>query len=56
MKDYEQLYYDSQFEIRQLKIKISYLEDLLMGTKTNRKSILLQKYIIAEINNYKGKV
>ena len=28
-KDYEQMYYDSQYEIKQLKKKIKYLEDTI---------------------------
>ncbi|MBS1340500.1 MAG: hypothetical protein HP028_04900 [Clostridia bacterium] len=54
-KDYEQMYYDSQYEIKQLKKKIKYLEDTIyeMNLSRNKNNINLQAYIIKEISRYK---
>ena len=51
-KDYEQMYYDSQYEIKQLKKKIKYLEDTIyeMNLSRNKNNINLQAYIIKEIS------
>lgn len=39
MKDYEQLYYDSQYEIKKLKQRIQELEnDLMLVKKSERKN------------------
>lgn len=53
--DYEQLYYDSQYEIRKLKQEIDLLKDIIEELNTNRsnKNIYLQKYIISELKRYK---
>lgn len=52
--DYEQLYYDSQYEIKQLKKKIEYLEDTIneMNLSRNKNNINLQRYLIKEISRY----
>lgn len=54
-RDYEQLYYDSQYEIRKLKRKIMYLEDTIseMNLSRNKNNIDLQAYIIKEMTRYK---
>lgn len=54
-KDYEQMYYDSRYEIKQLKKKIKYLEDTIyeMNLSRNKNNINLQAYIIKEISRYK---
>ena len=54
-KDYEQMYYDSQYEIKKLKKKIKYLEDTIyeMNLSRNKNNINLQAYIIKEISRYK---
>lgn len=54
-KDYEQMYYDSQYEIKQLKKKIKYLEDTIyeMNLSRNKNNINLQAYIIKKISRYK---
>lgn len=54
-KDYEQMYYDRQYEIKQLKKKIKYLEDTIyeMNLSRNKNNINLQAYIIREISRYK---
>nr|DAO96568.1 MAG TPA: hypothetical protein [Caudoviricetes sp.] len=54
-KDYEQMYYDSLYEIKQLKKKIKYLEDTIyeMNLSRNKNNINLQAYIIKEISRYK---
>ena len=54
-KDYEEMYYDSQYEIKQLKKKIKYLEDTIyeMNLSRNKNNINLQAYIIKEISRYK---
>ena len=54
-KDYEQMYYDSQYEIKQLKKKIKYLEDTIyeINLSRNKNNINLQAYIIKEISRYK---
>ena len=43
MKDYEQLYYDSQFEVKKLKEKIKMLEQIIEDFKylNNNNKILL---------------
>lgn len=54
-RDYEQLYYDSQYEIRKLKRKIMYLEDTIseLNLSRNKNNINLQAYIIKEMTRYK---
>ena len=54
-KDYEQMYYDSQYEIKQLEKEIKYLEDTIyeMNLSRNKNNINLQAYIIKEISRYK---
>jgi hypothetical protein len=49
------MYYDSQYEIKQLKKKIKYLEDTIyeMNLSRNKNNINLQAYIIKEISRYK---
>ena len=55
MKDYEQLYYDSQYEIKQLKKRIEELEsDLEIVNSSDLKKLNLKKEIIEEINIYKN--
>lgn len=53
--DYEQLYYDSQYEIKKLKQEIDLLKDIIEELNANRsnKNIYLQKYIISELKRYK---
>lgn len=55
-KDYEQLYYDSQYEIRKLKKKINFLEEQIneFNLSRSKKNIDLQKYIFLELNRYKN--
>ena len=48
--DYEQLYYDSLYEIRKKDEEIKYLKDEIMQLK-NKKTIDLQKYIDHEFKN-----
>ncbi len=56
MIDYEQLYYDSQYEIKQLKKKIQELEnDLNLVKKSDKRKMELKKEIIKEFNNFKNK-
>ncbi len=56
MIDYEQLYYDSQYEIKQLKKKIQELEnDLNLVKKSDKRKIELKKEIMKEFNNFKNK-
>ena len=45
MKDYEQLYYDSLYEIKILKKKIKYLEDLVNESNNSD----LKKYIVNQL-------
>lgn len=53
MKDYEQLYYDSQYEIKKLKKQIETLEaELLLVKKSVKKKIDIRKEIIKELNNF----
>ena len=49
--DYEQLYYDSLYEIRKRNEEIKYLKDEIMQLK-NKKTIDLQKYIDHEFKKY----
>lgn len=51
-KDYEQLYYDSQYEIKKLRKEIKYLNDELDQLKS-KKVIDMQKYLLNEISKYK---
>lgn len=55
-KDYEQLYYDSQYEIRKLKEKINFLEEQIneFNLSRSKRNIDLQKYIFLELNRYKN--
>lgn len=56
MKDYEQLYYDSQYEIKQLKKKIQELEeDLELLKKSDKKKINIKKEIFKELGIYKSR-
>lgn len=57
MIDYEQLYYDSQYEIKQLKNQIQILEtNLSLIKKSDQKKLNIRKEIIKELKNYyKGK-
>lgn len=50
--DYEQLYYDSLYEIRKKDEEIKYLKDEIMQLK-NKKTIDLQKYIDYEFKKYR---
>lgn len=53
MKDYEQLYYDSQYEIKQLRKQIETLEtELSLVKKSVKKKLNIRKEIIKEINNF----
>ena len=54
MKDYEQLYYDAIYEIKQLKIRIEELEsDLEIVNKITKKKLNLKKELIKELRKYK---
>lgn len=55
-KDYEQLYYDSQYEIRKLKEKINFLEEQIneFNLSRSKRNIDLQKYIFLELSRYKN--
>nr|DAU50657.1 MAG TPA: zipper dimerization domain transcription factor-like protein [Caudoviricetes sp.] len=56
MKDYEQLYYDSQYEIKKLKQRIQELEnDLMLVKKSDKKKLDIKKEILKEFKNYKSK-
>ena len=56
MKDYEQLYYDSQYEITKLKQRIQELEnDLMLVKKSDKKKLDIKKEILKEFKNYKSK-
>ena len=56
MIDYEQLYYDSQYEIKKLKERIQELEnDLMLVKKSDKRKIDLKKEILKEFKNYKSK-
>ena len=50
--DYEQLYYDSLYEIRKKDEEIKYLKDEIMQLKS-KKMIDLQKYIDYEYKKYR---
>ena len=51
--DYEQLYYDSQYEIRKLKAKIEELEtELSLVNNTNKKKIDLRRQILKDFDKY----
>ena len=50
--DYEQLYYDSLYEIRKKDEEIKYLKDEIMQLKS-KKMIDLQKYIDYEVTKYR---
>ena len=50
--DYEQLYYDSLYEIRKRNEEIKYLKDEIMQLK-NKKTINLKKYIDYEFKKYR---
>lgn len=50
--DYEQLYYDSLYEIRKKDEEIKYLKDEIMQLKS-KKTINLQKYIDYEFKKYR---
>lgn len=53
MKDYEQLYYDSQYEIKQLKKQIETLEtELSLAKKSVKKKLNIRKEIIKELNRF----
>lgn len=55
-KDYEQLYYDAQYEIRKLKERIRFLEEQIneFNLSRNKRNIDLQKYLFLELNRYKN--
>jgi len=55
-KDYEQLYYDSQYEIRKLKEQINFLEEQIneFNLSRSKRNIDLQKYIFLELSRYKN--
>lgn len=56
MKDYVQLYYDSQYEIKKLKQRIQELEnDLMLVKKSDKKKLDIKKEILKEFKNYKNK-
>lgn len=56
MKDYEQLYYDSRYEIKKLKQRIQELEnDLMLVKKSDKKKLDIKKEILKEFKNYKSK-
>ena len=56
MKDYEQLYYDSQYEIKKLKQRIQELEnDLMLVKKSDKKKLDIKKEILKEFKDYKNK-
>lgn len=51
--DYEQLYYDSQYEIKKLKEKIEILEnELTLVSKHLKGKLDIHKEIINELNSY----
>lgn len=53
MKDYEQLYYDSQYEIKKLKKRIEELEsdiNILKSNKKNKAILILKEELIKEID------
>lgn len=50
--DYEQLYYDSLYEIRKKDEEIKYLKDEIMQLKS-KKTVNLQKYIDYEFKKYR---
>ncbi len=53
MKDYEQLYYDSQYEIKKLKNRIEELEtELSLVKKSDKKKLNIRREIIHELNNF----
>lgn len=53
MKDYEQLYYDSQYEIKKLKKQIETLEtELSLVKKSVKKKLNIRKEIINELNKF----
>lgn len=53
MIDYEQLYYDSQYEIKKLKERIQELEETISTFRRDKKSnIILRQEIIKEIKKY----
>ena len=52
--DFEQLYYDSQYEIKKLKDKISELEtELSLVSENKKRKIDLRKQILNDFRNYK---
>lgn len=56
MIDYEQLYYDSQYEIKKLKQRIQELEnDLMLVKKSDNKKLNIKKELFKELENYKSK-
>lgn len=56
MIDYEQLYYDSQYEIKKLKQRIQELEnDLMLVKKSDKKKLNIKKELFKELENYKNK-
>lgn len=53
MINYEQLYYDSQYEIKKLKERIQELEETISTFRRDKKSnIILRQEIIKEIKKY----
>lgn len=56
MKDYEQLYYDALYKIKQLEKENSDLrQELELINNNSKKMIFLRKEILKEIKKYKEK-
>lgn len=56
MKDYEQMYYDSQYKIRQLEKRIKELEnDLMLVKGTNKNKLNIKKEIFKELEIYRNR-
>ena len=52
MKDYEQLYYDSQYEIKNLKYQIELLEQQIELYKLFQKDNNIKQIIIKDLSKY----
>ena len=52
MKDYEQLYYDSQYEIKKLKKQVEFLEEELLIYKNLQKNADIKEIIIKDFTKY----
>ncbi len=56
MIDYEQLYYDSQYKIKQLQKRIDELEtEMRLRSKRKVNTLAIRKEIIKEISSYHKK-